>query len=114
MTIDLKNLTPMPPSPALANIDCKKIDHKLQTSVSLMTSVAAFNNASFNVFIKTLKPIAPGPYLDQNNQPIPGVEVRGTKPSTIQTGTVVGSALAALSKDPNIVYISGSTQMRPV
>lgn len=87
------------------------LDSKLQIQIARLGN--SFNSASFNVFIRTNTPIAPGNYLDQNGQAIPGVVVRGTGPATIQTGTVTGAALSLLSKDPNVVSISGSTQLRP-
>ncbi len=94
-----------------SDINFRVLDSKLQIQIARLGS--SFNNASFNVFIRTNVPIAPGNYLDPSGQPIPGVVVRGTGPATIQTGTVTGAGLSLLSKDPNVVSISGSTQMRP-
>lgn len=93
------------------DINYKVLDSKLQIQIARLG--VNFNSASFDIFIQTKTPIEPGSYLDQNGQPITGVMVRGTQPSTIQTGTVTGSALSLLSKDPNVVSISGSTQIRP-
>ena len=95
-------------------INYSKLDSKLNMQVGMASSRADFNNASFEIFIRTHNPIGPGLYRDQNNNPIPGVSVRGTEDSTIQTATVTGAALGPLSNDPNVKRLAGSSQLRPV
>lgn len=95
------------------DLDYSKLDVKLFAAVN-RTSKDSFNNASFEVFIRAKTPISPGDYPDMSGQPIPGVSIRGVSPSLIQTGTVTGSGLVLLSKDPNIMSLSGATTMRPM
>ena len=97
------------------SIDQSKLDSNLIRGIGKLGG--AFNNASFNVVFRTSQQLLLDAnntaLLDGNNQPVPGITIRGQILSDMYTAHVTYDGLVALSQNPNVSSINGAVRMGP-